>query len=136
LIWVDAHQGGGWTWPEVYRFMAAVMAGVAVVSATLLPRLPQAVRPTSVARNDLLGFAAVVVAVVVGYLVSNAVAPGLAKALLAPLLQLSSMPAPLQARWIDLFALLLGIAFTLPLAAWAARAAKFETLLGGLRSYF
>ena len=33
-------------------------------------------------------------------------------------------------------ALVLGIAFTLPLAAWAARAAKFETLLGGLRSYF
>jgi PAT family beta-lactamase induction signal transducer AmpG len=31
---------------------------------------------------------------------------------------------------------MLGIAFTLPLAAWAARAAKFETLLGGLSSYF
>src|SRR5207237_7922735 len=42
----------------------------------------------------------------------------------------------LQGRGIELFALLLGIAFTLPLAAWAARAAKFETLLGGLRSYF
>jgi MFS transporter, PAT family, beta-lactamase induction signal transducer AmpG len=33
-------------------------------------------------------------------------------------------------------ALLMGIGITLPLAAWAARAAKFETLLGGLRSYF
>jgi PAT family beta-lactamase induction signal transducer AmpG len=31
---------------------------------------------------------------------------------------------------------MLGIAFTLPLAAWAARAARFETLLGGLSSYF
>jgi PAT family beta-lactamase induction signal transducer AmpG len=31
---------------------------------------------------------------------------------------------------------MLGLAFTLPLAAWAARAARFETLLGGLRSYF
>jgi PAT family beta-lactamase induction signal transducer AmpG len=136
LIWVDPNQGGGWSWPEVYRFMAAVMAGAAVVSATLLPRLPHAVRPGGAARNDLLGFAAVVVAVVVGYLVSNAFAPTLAKALLGPLLQGSSMAAPLQARWTDLFALLLGIAFTLPLAAWAARAAKFETLLGGLRSYF
>jgi PAT family beta-lactamase induction signal transducer AmpG len=46
------------------------------------------------------------------------------------------LSATLQAKWVDLFALLLGIAFTLPLAAWAARAARFETLLGGLRSYF
>ncbi|MFY9510460.1 MAG: MFS transporter, partial [Rubrivivax sp.] len=36
----------------------------------------------------------------------------------------------------ELLALLLGIGFTLPLAAWAARRARFETLLGGLRSYF
>ena len=33
-------------------------------------------------------------------------------------------------------ALLLGIAFTLPLAVWAARRARFETLLSGLASYF
>ena len=46
------------------------------------------------------------------------------------------MPAPLQKRWVDLAALLLGIAFTLPLAAWAARRARFHTLLGGLSSYF
>ena len=25
LIWVDPTQGGGWTWPEVYRFMAWLM---------------------------------------------------------------------------------------------------------------
>jgi PAT family beta-lactamase induction signal transducer AmpG len=42
----------------------------------------------------------------------------------------------LQKRWVDLLALLMGLGFTLPLAAWAARAARFETLLGGLRSYF
>jgi PAT family beta-lactamase induction signal transducer AmpG len=46
------------------------------------------------------------------------------------------MPAALQKKWMDLLALVLGLAFTLPLAAWAARAARFETLLGGLRSYF
>jgi len=46
------------------------------------------------------------------------------------------MAASLQAKWTDLMALVLGIALTLPLAAWAARAARFETLLGGLRSYF
>ena len=26
VIWTDAVQGSGWTWPEVYRAMAAVMA--------------------------------------------------------------------------------------------------------------
>jgi hypothetical protein len=38
LIWTDASQGGGWTWPEVYRFMAALMVGAAVLSALILPR--------------------------------------------------------------------------------------------------
>src|SRR3954471_22696142 len=32
LIWVDPTQGGGWTWPEVYRFMAWLMVAAAVVS--------------------------------------------------------------------------------------------------------
>jgi PAT family beta-lactamase induction signal transducer AmpG len=136
MIWVDPTQGGGWTWPEVYRVMAGLMLAAAFISATALPRLAHAARPTSAARNDLLGFAAVVAAVALGYLVSEQFAPPLARWLLAPLLTLTTMTAPLQARWSDLFALLLGIGFTLPLAAWAARAAKFETLLGGLRSYF
>src|SRR5262245_4656143 len=30
LIWTDTAQGGGWTWPEVYRFMAGVMVVAAV----------------------------------------------------------------------------------------------------------
>ena len=136
LIWVDPNQGGGWSWPEVYRFMAGVMLVAAVVSATALPRLTHAERPTSAARNDLLGFVAVVAAVGLGFLLSERLAPPLARWLLMPLLQATQMPLSLQMRWADLFALLLGIAFTLPLAAWAARAAKFETLLGGLRSYF
>jgi PAT family beta-lactamase induction signal transducer AmpG len=46
------------------------------------------------------------------------------------------MADALKTKWADLLALMLGLAFTLPLAAWAARAARFETLLGGLRSYF
>ena len=47
-----------------------------------------------------------------------------------------TLAAPLQARWIDLLALLMGMAFTLPLAAWAARRARFDTLLNGMGSYF
>ena len=140
LIWVEpataTSPGGGWTWPEVYRFMAALMAGAAVLSALALPRLTHAVAPTSVGRRDLLGFAAVLLAVGVGFVVSERLGPAAAQTLLAPLWNGSSLPAPLQAKWTDLLALMLGLAFTIPLAAWAARAARFETLLGGLRSYF
>ncbi|MEO7243647.1 MAG: MFS transporter, partial [Rubrivivax sp.] len=136
LIWVDPTQGGGWTWPEVYRFMAWVMVAAAVVSALALPRLRSMAAPTSVARRDLLGFLAVVAAVGFGVVVSDRLGPPIANALLAPLLAGGTLAPALQGKWVDLFALMLGVAFTLPLAAWAARAAKFETLLGGLRSYF
>ena len=136
FIWVDPSQGGGWTWPEVYRFMAGLMVVAAVLSATLLPRLKVEVAPTSVARRDLLGFLAVLLAVVVGFKFSEWAGPPLARAALGPLLEGGSLSPALQRKWIDLGALLLGLAFTLPLAAWAARAARFETLLGGLRSYF
>ena len=143
FIWVDpgseGSPGGGWTWPEVYRFMAAVMAGAAVFSTFAVPRLaplPHAGEPKTAARRDLLGFAAVLAAVALGVAASDRFGPPIARATLGPWLTGGAMPAALQAKWLDLFALLLGIAFTLPLAAWAARAARFDTLLGGLRSYF
>jgi PAT family beta-lactamase induction signal transducer AmpG len=136
LIWVDPTQGGGWSWPGVYRFMAGVMVVAAVLSAFALPRLAHAAVPSSVARRDLLGFLAVLVAVAAGVAVSERLGPPIARALMAPLFAGGSVAASLQAKWTDLVALVLGIAFTLPLAAWAARAARFETLLGGLRSYF
>jgi PAT family beta-lactamase induction signal transducer AmpG len=136
LIWTDAQQGGGWTWPEVYRFMAGLMVAAAVLSATVLPKLKVAPAPQSVPRNDLLGFVAVIAAVAVGYLVTDrAIAPAV-RSLMAPLWQGSTLPAALQGRWADLASLLAGIAITLPLAAFAARRARFETLLSGLASYF
>ncbi len=136
FIWVDPAQGGGWTWPEVYRFMAGLMVCAAVLSATALPRLEVVELPTSVARRDVLGFLAVLLAVAVGVALSNRFGRSIADALLGPWLAGGRLSSALQGKWIDLFALLLGIAFTLPLAAWAARAARFETLLGGLSSYF
>ena len=142
LIWVDPTQGGGWSWPSVYRFMAGVMVVAAFVSALALPKLPKlpnlqaAAAPASAARRDVLGFLAVLAAVAVGVVVSDRLGPPIARLLMAPLFAGSTVAAPLQAKWTDLAALVLGIAFTLPLAAWAARAARFETLLGGLRSYF
>jgi len=136
FIWADPTQGGAWTWPEIYRFMAWMMVGAAALTVVLLPRVRHAELPTSVARQDLIGFAAVVAAVVVGFMVSERLAPPVAQTLLTPLLSGTGMSAALQKKWMDLLALVLGLAFTLPLAAWAARRARFETLLGGLRSYF
>ena len=146
MIWTDAGTagggagaGGGWTWPEVYRFMALVMAGAAVLSAFILPKLPKLQplhTPKAAAGNDLRGFAAVLAAVATGVWLTDQFGGSVAQALLGPLLQGGSLPLPLQKRWVDLLALLLGIAFTLPLAAWAARRARFDTLLGGLRNYF
>jgi len=139
LIWTDAQQGGGWSWPEVYRLMAGLMVAAAAVSATLLPRLvaPPLAPATGVSiRHDVLGFLAVVAAVAVGYAFTDrVVAPGVRK-LMAPLWQGSTLDAALQGRWADLVSLLVGIGITLPLAAWAARRVRFETLLSGLSNYF
>lgn len=136
LIWTDPQQGGGWTWPEVYRFMAWLMVGTAVLSATVLPRLKGVPAPQGVPRNDLLGFVAVLAAVAVGYLVTDRAVVPAVHAAMAPLWSGSALPASLQGRWADLVALLAGIGITLPLAAFAARRAKFDTLLSGLASYF
>jgi PAT family beta-lactamase induction signal transducer AmpG len=138
MIWVDPTQGGGWTWPEVYRLMAALMAIAALLSALVLPALP-ALPPggsPAPAWLELRGFAAVVLAVAVGVWLSDRWAPGLAQLLAGGWMRGSSLPTVLQQRWLDLVALLLGIAFTLPLAAAAAQWAGFHTLLGGLGSYF
>jgi len=137
LIWTDAVAGSGMSWPQVYQIMAGVMVVAAAVSLLALPRLPLVSHQgSSVARHDVIGFVAVVAAVAVGYLFTRHVATPAAAALLGPWLQGSGLSASLQTRWIDLLALLAGLAATGPLAAWAARRARFETLLGGLGAYF
>ena len=136
MIWTDPTQGGGWDWPAVYRFMAMVMAGAALLSALILPRLPALDAPKTAPGHDLRGFAAVLVAVAAGVWLTDQFGGAIAQTLVGPLIDGSSLPAALQKRWVDLAALLMGIAFTLPLAAWAARRARFDTLLGGLNSYF
>jgi len=139
FIWTDPAQaagGGAWSWPEVYRVMALLMVAAAIVSATALPKVPRPAMPPTLARHDLLGFLAVVAAVGVGYLLTWQVFSPLAQLALAPWLEASALPANLRQRWADLVALLLGLALTLPLAAWAARRARFHTLIDGLHSYF
>ncbi|MDP9045794.1 MAG: MFS transporter [Pseudomonadota bacterium] len=136
FIWVDPAQGGGWTWPGVYRLMAGLMAAAALLSALALPRLAATETPRSVARRDLLGFFAVVAAVAFGVVLSNRYARPLADVLFGPVMAHLTASHALQGKWLDLVALLLGLAFTVPLAVWTARAIRFETLLGGLSSYF
>jgi MFS transporter, PAT family, beta-lactamase induction signal transducer AmpG len=136
LIWTDALQGGGWSWPAVYRLMAGLMVGAAVVSAALAPRLPSPPRPLSSGRQDLIGFAAVLAAAAAGYGLTQLVLVPLAHAALAPLWRASALAPALQQRWMDLAALLAGVAVTLPMAAAAARAARFDTLRQGLADYF
>jgi MFS transporter, PAT family, beta-lactamase induction signal transducer AmpG len=136
LIWTDPAQAGAWSWPDVYRLMALLMAAAALLSATALPRVAMPSGLVSVARQDILGFLAVLAAVAVGYLFSDRFALPVAQGLLGPWLEGTALEPRLQQRWIDLVALLMGIGFTLPLAAWAARRARFETLLGGLANYF
>jgi PAT family beta-lactamase induction signal transducer AmpG len=127
LIWTDPTQGSGWSWAEVYRTMAWLMVGAAVFSALALPLLRAAPAPRSVARNDVLGFAAVLAAVAWLLLTDRLVARCCA-GLAARCRAAAGVGRPA--------ALLIGIAFTLPLAAWAARRARFETLLSGLSNYF
>jgi len=136
LIWTDPSQQGAWSWPQVYQLMAGLMAVAAVLSATALPRVARPTGATSVARHDIVGFLAVLAAVAVGYLLSDRFAGPVADALIGGWVRGSGLEPRLQQRWIDLLALMLGIGLTLPLAAWAARRARFETLLGGLASYF
>jgi MFS transporter, PAT family, beta-lactamase induction signal transducer AmpG len=141
LIWTDAVDGIGMTWPAVYRLMAALMAGLAVFSALALPRLaqpPARVRDVSRGpiRQDLVGFLAVLVAVAVGVWLTQRFGGPIAGWLLSPWFGSDVAKGSLQAKWIDLLALLLGLALTLPLAGFAARRAHFRTLLSGLESYF
>jgi PAT family beta-lactamase induction signal transducer AmpG len=109
-----------------------LMVGAAVFSALLLPRLPLPKAPATPLRRDLAGFLAVAAAVLVGYLATDRLIGPAARALFAELL--SSRPG--AKGWVDLCVLLAGIGLTLPLAAWAARRARFETLLSGLGQYF
>src|SRR5262245_57802020 len=72
LIWTDPAQGGGWSWSEVYRTMAWLMVGAAVFSLFVLPRLsPLEGAPRAVARNDVIGFVAVLAAVGLGYVLTR-----------------------------------------------------------------
>lgn len=131
LIWADPVNGNGMTWPAIYRLMALLFVVIAVISFLFLPSVSKnSVAPKSQASRDLIGFAAVVIAVVIGYQVTTR--------LFTPWMDhlFNGAADPNQKKWADLCSLLLGIAFTLPLAWWASQKAKFETLNTSLQNYF
>ncbi len=141
LIWTDTVTGDGMSWPQVYRVMAALMAGAAVFSALALPRLAQpAARLRDPQRapigRDLRGFGAVLAAVAVGACITQYLLGPVAGWLLSPWGAATAAKGSLVLKWVDLVTLLLGVAVTLPLVLMAARRARFETLLAGLSAYF
>ncbi len=137
LIWTDPQQGGGWSWPAVYRGMAGVMLGLAVFSAVILPRLPTPpTRDHAPIRQDLQGFVAVLLAVALGYGMTQSLIAPAVQTLLSPWMAQSTLAPLLRQRWLDLLTLLLGLGGTLPLVVFAARQARFQTLLTGLSTYF
>lgn len=132
LIWADPVNGNGLSWPEIYRVMAIIFVVASIISALLLPSVSKnSVAPKSNATRDLLGFAAVIIAVVIGYQVTTRLFTPWMDQLFA-----GSGADAAQKKWADLVSLFLGIAFTLPLAWWASRKAKFETLNTSLQNYF
>ncbi len=117
FIWTDAQQGGGWSWPQVYELMALFMLGLAAFSAVFTPRVggqdSQAL-PASSAGRDLIGFVAVMVAVALGVVLTDRYGQAVAQAMVGPILEGSSMAVPLQAKWVSLVSLLLGLGLTIP----------------------
>lgn len=139
FVWADPLNGNGWNWPEIYVIMAGLMIASSVISLVFLPPIPKNMTaPTSNAKNDLLGFLALVVVVVIGYQFTTRLASPFSESILASLF--TSMPDgkpdPNLKKWADLLSLLLGIAFTVPLGWWASQKAKFETLNVSLANYF
>src|SRR5439155_20859155 len=98
LIWTDAAQGSGWSWPEVYRLMAALMVVAAVFSALALPRVTVPAPPRTLARHALLGFAALAVAVAVGVVLTDRLGTPTAQWLLGPLLDGSALTVAMRAK--------------------------------------
>lgn len=139
FIWADPVNGNGWQWSDIYLMMAAIMVGAAVVSALFLPKLAKNFTAVKTdAKNDLIGFAALVVVVAIGYQFTTRLAAPFFESgfsgFFPPLPDGAADPA--LKRWSDMAALLLGIAFTLPLAWWTSKKAKYETLNISLANYF
>lgn len=139
FIWADPISGNGWSWPHIYMIMAGIMIGCAAISLLFLPALPKEnVAPTTNAKNDLIGFFALVVVVAIGYKFTDLIATPFSTKILSGFFPPAADGAvdPNLKKWADMVAFLLGLGFTLPLAWFASKKAKFETLNVSLKNYF
>lgn len=131
FIWADQKSGLGWSWSHIYQIMAMIMIGAAVISLLLLPRLSGHLKPPKTqASHDLIGFVALLLAVAFGYQITYL----LVQPQLDGLFQVATIAT--NKKWSDLVALLFGIGITLPLAWWASKLTRFETLNRSMKSYF
>lgn len=139
FVWADPEHGFGWSWPKIYLVMAVIMLVAAAISFVFLTPVPKTMTaPRTSAKNDVLGFLALVLAVAVGYQFTVRVATPFAGWLLGGVFPPAADGGanPDLGKWADLLSLLLGIAFTVPLGWWAAKKARFETLNTSLANYF
>lgn len=137
LVWADTTSGYGWSWPDIYRVMAGIMLTMAVMSSLVLPPVSSNFsKPNSKARNDLIGFLALLVVVLCGYIVTvKVVTPVFAT--IGGLVASSAGEASQDVKkWTDLLSLIVGLAITIPIGWWASVRAKFETLNVSLANYF
>lgn len=138
LVWADTVSGNGWSWPKIYMVMCSIMLVLSVITVLLLPNIPRVAAPTSRARNDVIGFFALLAVVVVGYLFTTKVAAPLANSALSNVFPalVDGKPDPNLKKWADLVSLFIGLGFTVPLAVWTSRKSKFETLNVSLANFF
>ncbi len=129
FVWADAN-GNNWSWSKIYLIMAAVMAAAAVLSLLFLPSVSKNnIAPKTNAKNDLIGFFALVIAVVIGYQLTTKIA--------SPLIEkMFDLTNANNKKWADMCSLLFGLGITLPLGWFASQKAKFETLNISLKNYF
>lgn len=98
MVWADPVSGSGMNWSHIYLLMSGLMLVIALISLLLVPSVPKDnVAPQSKASNDLKGFVAVLLAVVIGYQFTARVGVPLADALLSPLFP-PAVSAPLAAN--------------------------------------
>lgn len=139
FVWADTVSGNGWSWPKIYTIMGGVMLGLTVVSMFFLPKVPASMKaPETNAKNDLIGFFALVIAVVIGYQFTTKLATPFAGQILGPMFPPSAegVVNPDLKKWTDMLSLIFGLIFTAPLAWFVSKKAKFETLNISLANYF
>lgn len=121
LIWAEQWQ----SWPQVYRVMAGLSAGVGVLALLLMPALPGHFKaPVSKATGELKGFLALVAGVVLGAWLAHL------------LLVLAGLDPDSKDRWVRLVFVITQIAAAMTLGLGMTRRVPFETLNASLRSYF